>query len=76
MLQIQRWKNYSNRELRSQGLSQQEIHDIRSSRPGAFRPAFVNGQRRQERPQNGEMSFYERYQQLQQKPQPAGPSLS
>jgi hypothetical protein len=66
MLEIQRWKTCSSRELRSLGLSEQEIQNIRSCNKPAFRPAFINGKRRRDSEQDACQSFYERFQHKQQ----------
>jgi hypothetical protein len=67
MLEIQRWKSYSKRELRNLGLSEQEIHDVNDRKPRTFKPAFINGQRRIQH-ETEQLSFYERF----SKPQKSG----
>jgi hypothetical protein len=59
MLEIQRWKTYSEEDLRAEGLSDKEIRGIAQREIGAFRPAFKNGVRVRGREVESE-SFYDR----------------
>lgn len=65
MLNIQRWKTYSHEDLRAEGLSEREISAIENREIAPFRPAYVNGKRRQAR-ECEDQNFYERIQQHQQ----------
>jgi len=47
MLEVQRWKSWSRKELKKMGLSEQEIAAIKTPEPQPFRPAYVAGVRRE-----------------------------
>jgi hypothetical protein len=64
MLNIQRWKTYTKQDLQAEGLTDQEIRAIAEREISPFRPAFVNGKRRQSR-ESEEQGFYERIQRHQ-----------
>jgi hypothetical protein len=71
MLEIQRWKAYSEDDLRSEGLSEKEIRAIAEREVGAFRPAYKNGKHLRSREGDGE-SFYDRVSTLQREKQTSG----
>ena len=47
MLEVQRWKSWSRKELRKLGLSDEEILALKKPEPKPFRPAYVDGERRE-----------------------------
>lgn len=47
MLEVQRWKSWSRKELKKMGLSEHEIGAIKTPDPKPFRPAYVDGVRRE-----------------------------
>jgi Zn-finger nucleic acid-binding protein len=61
MLNIQRWKLYSEDDLRAEGLTAGEIRQIMQREEKPFRPAFKNGERVTHREGDG---FYERMKEL------------
>jgi len=47
VLEIQRWKGKSIDELREEGFTEEEIRAIKGQDGRTFRPAFINGVRRE-----------------------------
>lgn len=47
MLEVQRWKSWSRKELRKVGLSDEEIAALKKPEAKPFRPAYVDGVRRE-----------------------------
>ena len=61
MLEIQRWRGQSTDALLEEGLSEREILEIMNREGRTFRPAYVNGVRREREDAQGMLKADDRF---------------